>query len=283
MAEIIKNCLICNSTDFRGIKSPGNERYVKCLGCGLVFTNPRRDAESVRNQYLSDASSTSDYYRRTVLADKKTHFKQLKAVNRYTGNGSLLDIGCNVGSFMDVAERCGWDTYGIEPNPVAAAECRSKHPNTFNEFFDSGGRGKSFDNFFDLVTMLDVIEHFPDPGSVINQTKRYLKDKGILLIVTPDFSNPMTRRFHMKPDEHLVLFNGSTIRRLLNDNGFDVILSKSTSRYKDFRALKYSTTDLGHTASAFADCLCALNLDRLASAVLFRTINDELLVIARKR
>jgi len=279
----MNNCPLCNSPDFKEIHSANEHNYERCLRCGLIISRPNSTLEILRTQYLSNLASTTDYYRRTIRQDKITSIKRLKIIDKYTNKGRLLDVGCNIGTFMDEAKDRGWSVSGFEPNREAAEECQRKHPDTFNRFFEDPDKNESFYGTFDLITMTDVIEHFPAPDIALVKVKKYLKNGGLVFIVTPNASNILTRKIQMKPQEHLFLYNQETLKRLLLNSGFDILLCRKVSRYRNFEALKYSSSRFGKTASFFINFFRTLKLDNLISAISFHCLRDELLVIAKKK
>jgi len=82
-------------------------------------------------------------------------------------NGRLLDIGCGDGYFV---KRCPCnECYGLDP--LLGDEVSNALP------FE--------DQFFDVVTMLAVIEHVTDPQKLIKEIYRVLNKKGRLIFTTP--------------------------------------------------------------------------------------------------
>ncbi|MEQ1908817.1 MAG: methyltransferase domain-containing protein, partial [Vicinamibacterales bacterium] len=82
----------------------------------------------------------------------------------------------------------------------------------------------------DIIALMDVLEHLPDPVSTVRHCVTRLKSGGVLLIQTPQFPEGQSfeelsragNRFleMLKPNEHLYLFSERSVRRLFEHVGF---------------------------------------------------------------
>ena len=71
-------------------------------------------------------------------------------------NLKILDIGCGAGKIMDMLSRFG-TVWGLDNNKKALSFCKKRG---FQHLMLADAAGTGFkDNFFDVVTMLDVLEH----------------------------------------------------------------------------------------------------------------------------
>jgi 2-polyprenyl-3-methyl-5-hydroxy-6-metoxy-1,4-benzoquinol methylase len=138
------------------------------------------------------------------------------------GGGAVLDFGCGGGSFLRIAQSCGWNVTGVDPDPKAVANCRSQGLNVLQggvEQFD----GK--DGLFDVITMSHVIEHVHDPVGVMKVCHRLLKPGGRLWLETPNVDSLGHRHYTRNwigfdPPRHLMLFNPTSMRKALIAAGF---------------------------------------------------------------
>lgn len=127
--ETLSSCPICDSTELKPFLtckdytvSKETFSIVQCVSCGFRFTNPRPEEAIAGNYYKSeDYISHSDtkkgfinnlyYYVRKITLKRK-----LKLVISISGQmGSLLDLGCGTGAFLNVCKESGWNVQGIEP------------------------------------------------------------------------------------------------------------------------------------------------------------------------
>lgn len=200
---------------------------MECCECGLQFLDPLPDQASLDKVY-------KDYYtlwgidssRQEVSEMKKITFRRyLKPLSSYLSKGNLLDVGCATGELMSTARDIGYEVYGVEIAPEGINRCRE----LFGEerVIGSGLRKETFpQDFFDVITLSDVLEHIPDMSGFLDILMNILKPGGVLLIVTPDTSSwirhVMGRRWpHYKP-EHLYYFNRSNLIRMFS-SGFAVL------------------------------------------------------------
>lgn len=231
-------CNLCGSDHYRVIykyrgipalgrfKASGNEvskdRIVECKKCGLVYVNPRLK----ENKIISSYSSGCD--KKFVSQNKgreKTFKKSIKVLGKYAKKGKLLDIGTAGGSFIYVAKQNGWEVYGIEPNKWLCNWGWKNYGIKIN-------KGTLFDykypnNFFDMITLWDVLEHVTDPIKTLRECNRILKKDGMLLINYPDIGSIAARLMKGKwiflLSVHLFYFNRKTIKHMLDITEFEVV------------------------------------------------------------
>lgn len=107
------------------------------------------------------------------------------------GPRRVLDLGCGDGLFTHLFATRGLDATGVDPEPRAieqaiALTAEPTYPGPRPTFRQGGGEGLEFDDAcFDIVTMLDVIEHLPNPAPVLRECVRVIRDGGALAVVTP--------------------------------------------------------------------------------------------------
>jgi 2-polyprenyl-3-methyl-5-hydroxy-6-metoxy-1,4-benzoquinol methylase len=235
------SCNLCQSNQTRPYAWRMGMQVVQCLHCGLVYVNPRFDARSLHLHYNSGHSSRMQYYRDVECADRRTFCEVLQVARQMVPNqGTLLDIGPNIGTCLALAREQGWKVVGIEINAEAAAYCRNQrrlpvitgtldtHP-----FQPSG---------FDVVLMGDVIEHLSHPLQTMGQVQRLLRPGGIVVISTPNIGGWAARVLQIKPEEHLYYFTPKTMRALLSKAGLEIVRLTALDRYHNFTAMTHSTT-----------------------------------------
>ena len=81
---------------------------------------------------------------------------------------------------------------------------------------------------FDLVALWDVVEHVPDPKALLREAVGYLVPGGHLILETQNVESVFARllgaRWHQyKHLEHLYHFSSTTLRRLLEEAGLEVV------------------------------------------------------------
>ncbi len=96
---------------------------------------------------------------------------------------SLLDVGTHVGRMLHLARKAGWHAEGIERNPRTAAfaaerTCLPIHRMNVMDLVATGVRK-------DAVVLTDVLEHIPNPVSVLKQVRGLLKAGGWAAVKVP--------------------------------------------------------------------------------------------------
>ena len=149
------------------------------------------------------------------------------------GRRRLLDVGSHAGRFLAIARKAGWQAEGLELNPktaafAAAATGAPIHRGNVHTF--------NADAAFDAVTLTDVLEHIPDPRSVIRRVSRYLAPGGSIAVKVPN--GPAQRlkervRAAVRPGYRATLadnlvhvnhFSPGSLRRALEAEGFSSVV-----------------------------------------------------------
>lgn len=145
--------------------------------------------------------------------------------------GTVLDVGCGPGLFLDEALRYGWKTYGLELDAAMVARCtkRGHRVSNYEVEDDAIHRMPAFRESFDFVEMYEVLEHMVDPESSLLAVNGMMKKNGLLHVVVPNDFSPlqlMACKQHdldpwwIAPPEHLNYFSPATLQLLLRRCGF---------------------------------------------------------------
>jgi len=133
--------------------------------------------------------------------------------------GKLLDIGCGAGAYLSLAASLGWQTYGLDPDPVAAEIARRSGSTIEIGTLDTTSLPAAP---FDAVTSMHSIEHSRDPRRFLRQALALLRPGGFFYLQTPNFGSLMHRRYGadwyaLEISRHLCLLTIPAMRRLLED------------------------------------------------------------------
>lgn len=97
-----------------------------------------------------------------------------------------LDIGCGVGGVMMHLQKAGFkEVHGVDYYQEAITICKEK--GLVNVVQGDASHLPFPDNSFDVVTMLDVLEHIDDDRGVLRGIRRVLKKNGTAIIFVPTF------------------------------------------------------------------------------------------------
>jgi SAM-dependent methyltransferase len=148
----------------------------------------------------------------------------------------VLDLGCGIGAITGRIARLLTDStvvgLDIERNGLGSCELFDEN----RELFVQGdGLALPFaDETFDVVVVLEVIEHFDRPDPILGEIRRVLRNEGILLISTPNGRSITAhtgkllfavqgQRWNAWNLDHKVLYDPCKIREELIRSGFKVV------------------------------------------------------------
>lgn len=139
----------------------------------------------------------------------------------------LLDVGCSSGSLLAVAADLGFSVVGVE---IASNAAQTAQHKGFEVFPGSLHEAHFPDKSFDVITLIELIEHVRDPLVLLSECRRILKQDGIIVINTPN-ADSWTARFMREGWDgfsltamggHISFFSPSSIRLLARASGFVV-------------------------------------------------------------
>ena len=159
---------------------------VRCADCG--FAQPAALPALPRYfDRLYDQRWSDDW----VRAEHEATYKDAVFADVLAGLGArlpadrrrVLDVGAHAGRFIATARRAGWNAEGLELNPKTGAYAAAMtgapvHSGNLHTF-DGDGR-------FDAVTMTDVLEHIPEPCTVLERVRNLLARGGWIAVKVPN-------------------------------------------------------------------------------------------------
>jgi len=133
--------------------------------------------------------------------------------------GRVLDLGCGVGNNFEALARYG-EVWGADTSPKALDYCRRRFQGRLDEVL-LPDRVPYPDAHFDLVVMLDVLEHIPDDAAAARRVFRLLKPGGTLALTVPAL--PWLWSQHDVEHGHQRRYYKRGLRRLLRAAGFEPV------------------------------------------------------------
>lgn len=284
-----KNCPVCEKKTAYFFTRKNSFNFLKCRECGLVFISsvPDNNLKIYSSDYFSGAKEGFGYVDYEV--DKKAMSSSLdsyldKIEKVLPKKGKLLDVGTATGFFLEVAKKRGWNARGIEFSEYAAKKARDKGLDVKTGTLEGAGFGQGS---FDLVTLLDVVEHLSDPKSTLSSVHGILAKGRIIAINTPDsgslVSRILNKGWHLiVPPEHLFLFSQKSLRKLLENIGFEVVFSGRVG--KRF-TLQYAVQIIANKqkGAIFNRLAGFLGNSFLGKLVIPFSLGDNFFMVARKK
>ena len=221
-------CPLCNqppvefAVDYQGF------HLCRCPKCGLQFQNPRLTFDE-----LADKIYTEDYCPGHEESSSTTAFaRQIKNFEELTGRkGSVLDVGCGNGSFLQFAKQNGWETFGadIRLSPETSRLTCPLWEGRLPEI-DFGG------TTFDVIRFNHVLEHLQNPLIELARCRDLLNPGGLVFVGVPNLAgvSPRIKNLqsklglkknrwrHYAAMHHLYFFTPETLRAMVERAGFVV-------------------------------------------------------------
>jgi SAM-dependent methyltransferase len=200
--QIDKPCVLCETRPLTLVK-PGNlpekldpEHFAvtdyrygvtaaihRCAGCGLLqcadFGDPQPFYDALEDPGYEASRPTRALQLRKVL----------ESVRSLKPAGRLMDIGAASGILVEQALALGYDAAGVEPSAAFVAAARQRQLPVHRGLFPH----PDLPGPFDLVMLVDVIEHVADPVGLLRAAVAALAADGLGMVITPDVDSLAAR------------------------------------------------------------------------------------------
>ena len=201
---------------------------MRCPHCDLEFSHPMRppgsdwyDSAYIIRHSIID-TSIRDYYKWAILKSPT--------------KGTLLDVGCGEGVFVNYAQQNGFHAFGIDfsQDSIDAGKrlfgLKTTYRCALQEVAEKTGVSQ-----FDVITSFEVLEHLENPKKFLAGLSRLLKKDGALVISVPYRDKWPLREFNDYPPHHLTRWSERSLKSFFSLHGFNVIDVRLGSRFSSFR------------------------------------------------
>lgn len=225
----MRNCPNCNSGEYTLYLTEGDFKIVKCSNCSLVYLLNIPDESEIYEDYYKIEFDKEDYSKDS----KFPHLSEIYTINdqrlyylrKLKIKGSLLDIGCGTGLFLNTAKNFGYDVSGIDVSQTALKFARESFKLNVSDqkVEDLISQNKKYD----FVTMWHVLEHFANPKEELKKIKQLLNPGGVLLIEVPNLNSIKFKLAKNKwkggnhPLYHRTFFTADSLKKTLELAGFN--------------------------------------------------------------
>jgi 2-polyprenyl-3-methyl-5-hydroxy-6-metoxy-1,4-benzoquinol methylase len=197
------------------------------------------------SSHVTTAFGQSNIFQRSRTDIPERCLYWLRKVLKYRlPRGNALEIGSAHGGFVFLLRQAGFKARGVELSPWLAR--LSGETFGIETLVGSVEQQHIEPASLDVIAMMDVLEHFPDPLATIRHCATLLKPDGILFMQTPRYpagssyeelknrTDPFLEQ--LKPLEHMYLFSENSITAFVRELGFDSIVFEKAifSRYDMF-------------------------------------------------
>jgi SAM-dependent methyltransferase len=214
----IRPCPACLSLEARPAGSSGDFDLFRCPGCKTLFTGTLPASSAEAHDY-------SAYYHEANLRIPEWVEQRLEKVagafESYRRTGNWLDVGCGAGALMRAARNRGWNAVGTEVAETAAEAVRAQ---SFEVHVGELTGLPLEDGSFDVVSLVEVVEHVEDPRSLVADAARLIRPGGAMYVTTPHGRGISARLLRSRwsavaPPEHLQLLSVAGLRAMFGHAG----------------------------------------------------------------
>ncbi len=233
------NCILCGSgqsEEFAKVESFGYPLvYSQCENCGLIFQSSDA-SQAVDKDFYTE--TYRQIYQANVEPTKKDLWVQEKRALTLAAllqtlkvqpRNRILDIGASAGLLLETFEKAlmsempqatmdhlsSGEVVGVEPGDAYRSYAEQRGLKMFaslEDLLDSNPQK------FNLISMIHVLEHLPDPvGTLELIRKELLQDDGILLLEVPNFYAHDSYEL-----AHLACYTPHTLQQALRQAGYHV-------------------------------------------------------------
>ena len=239
-----------------GIK--GTQTIVICKKCNMKYENPRFSENLILKAYSYNNEINHDTQYNLRVKSFKDMLESLINKNAIPNSKTkLLDVGTASGAFIEAACQLGFKASGIEPSFELVEKGLERNLDIKQGSIE---KNNLKDNFFDIITLMDVIEHICYPKDGLIKIKKKLKTNGLLIINVPDHGSLIARlmgkKFWWYISVHLHFFTYATITKLLLETGFEVSHKQNYWQTLNFGYLISMAVKLNIPMSKFLYKIC---------------------------
>lgn len=221
---------------------PFGPEYGQCSTCGTLVLTKELPPEHLvvsddetafygKNYWLEHQEKDFGYVdlhtrARYDLTERNLHW--LRALLKYRlPPADVIELGCSHASYVALMQQAGYRAVGVEMSPWIVQFGRQ----TFDVPVSVGPVEALAlqPGSFDVIALMDVLEHLPDPEATMRHCMDLLRPDGLLLIQTPQFKestcyealveSKMPFLEQLKSDEHLYLFSEQSVTELFRRLG----------------------------------------------------------------
>lgn len=260
-------CNLCGSEDvgvvFEKDKAQ-SAQIVECSKCGLMYASPRArfvdhedyeqwEPEGVLKGVTTDPNHPYRWRYEKESGQVRDFEPTRKVLHKlYPDGGRVVEVGSGLGYLLRCFKDKGWDVLGVDPWRELPAHTQEIHgietiPTTLE-------KAKLSDASADVVVMLHVIEHLPDPVATLREINRILKPGGHMVIETPRYDTLMFkllrhRERSVKCEGHIYFYTFDTLRKTYERAGFREVDTRAVGRTLSMERFLWNVGTISGSAS----------------------------------
>ena len=219
-------CYNCGSNQSFGYAEENGYALVRCNGCGLIYVANPPTPDEISQAHMQGRHGGRQEIDTTGRFDARKVAHYLSVLSdlfgdEYCSAKTWLDVGCGHGEFMLAVQRWSNNTILIEGTEPNERKRRSAAAHGLHvEFHDLATHARTYD----VISLLNVYSHLPDPPAFLQVVRRLLSPGGELVLETGD-SAGLCARDHHRPfflPDHLSFASEKIVVDILERVGFKI-------------------------------------------------------------
>lgn len=205
-------------------------QVLECEGCGLVFLSSFTHVtdEFYEESGMLNGSVDLKKYRQQSYKDDNRRASSLH--DKLLGK-KVLDFGCGAGGFLHLIQKFSEVAVGVELDKQINEAINNEGIQCFSNI-------ENIEGTYDVITLFHVVEHLTNPKAILKSLKKYLNPNGIIIIEVPNADDALLTLYNSKEFAdftywscHVYLYNSHTLKKMVEQAGYQVKLVKQIQRY----------------------------------------------------
>jgi 2-polyprenyl-3-methyl-5-hydroxy-6-metoxy-1,4-benzoquinol methylase len=239
-------CMLCGQNNPETLSIQRSWPVARCRNCGLIYLSSRPVESALEEMYCREYYESADVgyggyvenFRKYSSIFTKLFNSRADDIEPFRGDGKLLEVGCAHGFLLDHLRNRNWNVKGVEVSPMAAGYAADELG--LDVYCGKLKQAGYAEGSFDVVLLLDVLEHLHKPFETLREIGRILTPGGVLLVQCPWELTHWEEKAEawlkgvkcctITPDAvpaHLYFFGPHTLNSFLNKGGFEVFRKQS--------------------------------------------------------
>jgi len=247
--RIVDKCLICNLKNSYPICRKCTVNPFEVEKCRQILAQTR-DIKTLKELYISSMAeiktlNTSGFWNKKL--EKIFYLKDQDGMTKERVKIAFGFIPSDAKRILDVGAGYGFIEEFLSANKnieIFGNDISDKAIDNLKRRFKGNFSVKSLyqisypKSFFDVVIMLEILEHVPpsETLNILGKIRKFLKVDGAIIISVP--TNEGLDKMSNNPNRHVRMYTTYLIKAELEISGFEVIQLKSIYAFKNFYKLK---------------------------------------------
>jgi len=180
------SCYLCKSDKYSkrtgSVRDNPDINVLECSDCGLVYLS---SLEHIQDKHYEASGMHDDEVPNIDKWLKETEFddkRRYDFVKEKIANKNVLDFGCGVGGFLEMAKQSASNISGIELERALQHSFQERKLNVLSNLKEAQKESKKYN----IITAFHVVEHLKNPKKILKDLSRLLTENGEMIIEVPN-------------------------------------------------------------------------------------------------